>query len=307
MGDADEAAELELVNSGSLSDVDVLKVGHHGSDTSSELGFLKTVNPEHAIISAGFANEYGHPNDEVIDRLNTIDADVLNTADKGTVIVGTDGKKIKTSQEYMRTWLYHGDPEEGAEVKKSTEYGVANVGYADEATLKKESEISILYAYSYLNKKSGNVQTYSTFSPRRALVALSRGATAVNQETLDYGLSHGVIGKLFPGMPSLEKQGSNLAYYNKVIGRPIALEQKAAPKMSNIKNPHSFTPKTQATGLNFKVRDYTKPISRMRLLSLSHKTDIQNKMNAQKLAEQLQRRRRVQNSQSALMLKVRGR
>lgn len=93
-GDAPEAVEEYLValDPASLQS-DVLKLGHHGSRTSSSENFLTTVKPALAIISAGKDNSYGHPHKEVTDRLNMLGIPSLTTSN-GTVILKSDGHKI---------------------------------------------------------------------------------------------------------------------------------------------------------------------------------------------------------------------
>lgn len=73
---------------------DVLKLGHHGSRTSSSILWLEKVNPEIAIISAGLNNRYDHPHKELIDRLNVLKIPYLNTADSGNIIFKSNGVKI---------------------------------------------------------------------------------------------------------------------------------------------------------------------------------------------------------------------
>lgn len=74
-------------------DVDILKLGHHGSKTSSSEEYLRATSPTLALISAGVNNRYGHPNQAVIDRLNTLKIPFVSTQDKGTMIFVTDGSK----------------------------------------------------------------------------------------------------------------------------------------------------------------------------------------------------------------------
>lgn len=78
-----------------ILDVDVLKVGHHGSRTSTTLEFAEATTPEYAIISASSDNTYGHPHKEVLDILNQVDAKILSTANLGTIVFETDGKNLK--------------------------------------------------------------------------------------------------------------------------------------------------------------------------------------------------------------------
>lgn len=73
---------------------DILKLGHHGSRTSSSTLWLEKVNPEIAIISVDKNNKYGHPHKELLDRLSSLRIPFLSTADLGNIIFETDGKKI---------------------------------------------------------------------------------------------------------------------------------------------------------------------------------------------------------------------
>jgi len=73
---------------------DVLKLGHHGSRTSSSLLWLEKVNPDVAIISAGKDNRYGHPHQELIDRLSSLHIPFLSTSEKGNIIFKSDGVNL---------------------------------------------------------------------------------------------------------------------------------------------------------------------------------------------------------------------
>ncbi len=74
---------------------DVLKVGHHGSSTSSSDDFLAAVRPRLAVISVGALNKYGHPNGDVIRALRGVGAEVLRTDETGTIVIRTDGVRIE--------------------------------------------------------------------------------------------------------------------------------------------------------------------------------------------------------------------
>jgi competence protein ComEC len=95
-GDLAGSAEMNLLKN-ELSGT-ILKVGHHGSDSSSFYPFLKKIAPEIAIISVG-DNSYGLPKEEVIDRLNTICPIVLTTVDEGTICYRTDGTFLERISE----------------------------------------------------------------------------------------------------------------------------------------------------------------------------------------------------------------
>lgn len=74
-------------------DIDVLKVAHHGSRTSSSEEFLEQVKPEYAIISCGQNNDYGHPHQEVMDRLKGVK--ICRTDEEGTILVTSDGENLE--------------------------------------------------------------------------------------------------------------------------------------------------------------------------------------------------------------------
>lgn len=84
-GDLEEAGERQLLSKGSLPQTDVLKVGHHGSATSSSKEFLETTLPKIAVISVGENNRYGHPNEEVINRYKELGISILRTDVNGTI------------------------------------------------------------------------------------------------------------------------------------------------------------------------------------------------------------------------------
>lgn len=93
-GDAGIDIEGIVLKEGRNIDSDVLKLGHHGSKTSSSINFLKAVDPEVVIISAGENNSYGHPHKEVMDRVNSLGIRSLATYDLGIITFLSDGEKI---------------------------------------------------------------------------------------------------------------------------------------------------------------------------------------------------------------------
>jgi competence protein ComEC len=94
-GDAEVLGEKAMVGLGSLLESEVLKVGHHGSRTSSGAAFLADVKPSHAVISAGAFNKFGHPHDEVVQRLQELPATVLRTDEEAALIFVTDGESLR--------------------------------------------------------------------------------------------------------------------------------------------------------------------------------------------------------------------
>ncbi len=97
-GDLEAEAERELLAEGALRSVDVLKVAHHGSRTSSTAEFLRTVQPGLAVISSGAGNRYGHPSPEVLERLRDLEAELWRTDLHGGLIVSTDGQGLSTGR-----------------------------------------------------------------------------------------------------------------------------------------------------------------------------------------------------------------
>ena len=84
MGDAGKKQELDLINQYKIK-ANILKLGHHGSKTSSDSEFLKTINPQLSIISSGRKNRFNHPSQETLDTLNNLNLKYLNTQTSGTV------------------------------------------------------------------------------------------------------------------------------------------------------------------------------------------------------------------------------
>ena len=95
-GDAESDSEAEILKAFSKADLkcNVLKVGHHGSSTSSSQAFLDAVNPEIALISCGKGNDYGHPHKETMQKLGDMGINIFRTDEMGTVILVSDGKTV---------------------------------------------------------------------------------------------------------------------------------------------------------------------------------------------------------------------
>lgn len=91
-GDATSTSEKTMLNKN--IDVDVLKVGHHGSKYSTTESFLKKVTPKYAIISVAKENSYGHPSSETLQRLENNNIKVYSTSELGTILLTSDGENI---------------------------------------------------------------------------------------------------------------------------------------------------------------------------------------------------------------------
>lgn len=95
-GDAPQSVEKYLSNVFEKQlDVDVLKLGHHGSSSSNSEVFLGFTSPDYTIASVGLNNRYGHPHKEVVDLLRKLDIPFLRTDDLGTILFTTDGESLK--------------------------------------------------------------------------------------------------------------------------------------------------------------------------------------------------------------------
>lgn len=120
-GDMEKEAESDLVDywgdDAALLHADVLKVGHHGSDTSSGYRFLNAVAPEYGVISVGAGNSYGHPHKEPLERLAQAEVTLLRTDLLGHILAVSDGKNVTF------TWQ---DP--GAEPTQVTQGAMTYIG-----------------------------------------------------------------------------------------------------------------------------------------------------------------------------------
>ena len=93
MGDAGITTEKEILDKYNLPDIDVLKVGHHGSKTSSSKEFINEINPKYSVISVGKKNRYGHPNKEVLENLDN--SKIYRTDQDGSIMFKIKNNKLK--------------------------------------------------------------------------------------------------------------------------------------------------------------------------------------------------------------------
>lgn len=98
-GDAERTAEADILEAGYDLNSTVLKVGHHGSDTSTSYPFLREIMPEYAVIQVGKDNSYGHPTEDTLSRLRDADVKVYRNDLQGTIICTSDGKAVSFSTE----------------------------------------------------------------------------------------------------------------------------------------------------------------------------------------------------------------
>ncbi len=121
-GDAESEQEQDMIGSGVDLDAEILQLGHHGSNTSTSKAFLEAVSPETAIYSAGADNQYGHPHQEVLERIRSFDADLYGTDAHGTIMVTTDGMSYQvTTHKNGAIKAGQSDQQEQSEREKESE------------------------------------------------------------------------------------------------------------------------------------------------------------------------------------------
>lgn len=105
-GDMEQIAETDLLDSGADVKADVLKVGHHGSYSSTSYRFLREVAPTYAVISAGGSNEYGHPHDSTVSKLKNADVIIYRTDQMYNIVATSNGTEISFVWEniYAKPW-----------------------------------------------------------------------------------------------------------------------------------------------------------------------------------------------------------
>ena len=93
MGDAGVDKEKDILDKYNLSDINVLKVGHHGCGTSSSKEFIKEIKPKYGVISVGKNNKYGHPNKEILNTLSN--SKIYRTDEDGSIMFKIKNNKLK--------------------------------------------------------------------------------------------------------------------------------------------------------------------------------------------------------------------
>jgi len=98
-GDAETTSESEMLASGRPLQADVLKVAHHGSNSSTSPSFLEAVRPRHAVISVGAGNRYNHPSELILQRLAQAGVRIWRTDQHGTIVATSDGTTVTVKAE----------------------------------------------------------------------------------------------------------------------------------------------------------------------------------------------------------------
>ncbi|MDQ6985365.1 MAG: MBL fold metallo-hydrolase [Candidatus Dojkabacteria bacterium] len=93
-GDLSSQYELESISQLEIQDIDILKVGHHGSKASTSFEFLEKISPEICVVQVGEGNQYGHPNNEILINIQKIGATMLRTDSLGNIKISSNGEFI---------------------------------------------------------------------------------------------------------------------------------------------------------------------------------------------------------------------
>lgn len=137
-GDAEDISEQEMLSKKYNLKADVLKVGHHGSSSSTTSAFIKAVSPKYAIISVGAGNDYGHPNLDTINRLNNSGIKVYRTDESGTIIVTSDGTSISIDKKASAV-KENAPPSNNTGSSNSTSTGASNSASTSSSTVKPQT------------------------------------------------------------------------------------------------------------------------------------------------------------------------
>ena len=119
-GDAEKAAEQDMLASGLTVQSDVFKAAHHGADTANTEEFLTAVHPTYCVISCGEGNSYGHPRAGVLNQLRAMGVKVFRTDEQGTIVATSDGSTITWNASPSESWQA-GEPTGSAEKSKDSE------------------------------------------------------------------------------------------------------------------------------------------------------------------------------------------
>lgn len=118
-GDAEKAAEQDMLASGLTVQSDVFKAAHHGADTANTEDFLTAVHPTYCVISCGEGNSYGHPRAGVLNQLRAMGVKVFRTDEQGTIVATSDGSTITWNASPSESWQA-GEPTGSVEKSKDS-------------------------------------------------------------------------------------------------------------------------------------------------------------------------------------------
>ena len=167
-GDAESSSEKAMCESGIDLSCDVLVPGHHGSATATSWDFLQATVPEYAVISCGKDNQYGHPDKDVMDKLESMDIQVYRTDKQGTIIAVSDGTTITWDQEPCNDYSPGDKEDKGTQAQTSKSKGSSSSG--SKATANE-------------NSSSGNKEVSAASAGASSQVEATPQVTAAPQDT----------------------------------------------------------------------------------------------------------------------------
>lgn len=132
-GDAEKAAEQDMIASGLTIQSDVFKAAHHGADTANTEDFLTAVHPTYCVISCGEGNSYGHPRAGVLNQLRAMGVKVFRTDEQGTIVATSDGSTITWNASPSESWQA-GEPTGSAKERAEQEENSDVSGVAESET-----------------------------------------------------------------------------------------------------------------------------------------------------------------------------
>jgi competence protein ComEC len=167
-GDAESTSEKAMCESGIDLSCDVLVPGHHGSATATSWDFLQATVPEYAVISCGKDNQYGHPDKDVMDKLESMDIHVYRTDKQGTIVAVSDGTTITWNQEPCNDYSPGDKEDKGTQAQTSQSKGSSSSG--SKATANE-------------NSSSGNKEVSAASAGASSQVEATPQVTAAPQDT----------------------------------------------------------------------------------------------------------------------------
>lgn len=183
-GDAGREAEEAVLNSGADLSAAVLKVGHHGSDTSTTYPFLREIMPQYAVISVGAGNSYGHPAEDTLSRLNDAGAEIHRTDLEGEITVTSDGKNVLVVSG-KNTSAISGDASEKTETPARTTQAAAEASESENSGTAEETEMdSCTYIFNTKTKKFHDPSCSSVMQMKEESRQIFKG---MREEAIDMG------------------------------------------------------------------------------------------------------------------------
>lgn len=150
-GDAEEAAESDIIKNNNNIKADVYQVGHHGSRSSTSEEFFKAVSPEYAVISCAEGNSYGHPHAQTLNTFRMNGVKVYRTDEEGTIIATSDGTNIKFDVPPSESWK-SGEPT-GSSALNATKAETASSVKETTQTAKSSDTKALTYVLNTKTKK----------------------------------------------------------------------------------------------------------------------------------------------------------